>query len=61
VPPSQFEALHRGLRTPHRTVMEDTSHALLLEAGPEVAAEIRLFLRTTLSRAGVTQEPAVAR
>ena len=45
VPREQIETLAAKLPGPHRIVIEDAGHAVLLEAGPEVAAAMRLFLR----------------
>jgi pimeloyl-ACP methyl ester carboxylesterase len=46
IPRAQIEKLAAALPGPHRVVIEDTGHAILLEAGPEVAAAMRLFLRS---------------
>jgi pimeloyl-ACP methyl ester carboxylesterase len=45
IPRSQIEKLSAQLNGPHRIIIENTGHAILLEAGPEVAAAMRLFLR----------------
>ncbi|MEI8255997.1 MAG: alpha/beta hydrolase [Deltaproteobacteria bacterium] len=45
VPHAQIEQLARGLAGKHRTVIEDSGHAVLIENGPDVAAATRLFLR----------------
>ncbi len=45
VPDAQIEQLARGLAGKHRTRIEDSGHAVLIENGPDVAAAMRLFLR----------------
>jgi pimeloyl-ACP methyl ester carboxylesterase len=45
VPRAQMRQLTRGLPGRHRTVIEDSGHAVLIENGPDVAAAMRLFLR----------------
>jgi pimeloyl-ACP methyl ester carboxylesterase len=45
VPQSQMDALNAALPSPHRAVIEESGHAVLVESGPEVCAAIRLFLR----------------
>jgi pimeloyl-ACP methyl ester carboxylesterase len=46
VPRYDMRALHAGIAGSRYVLVEDAGHANLLEAGPEVAAQIRLFLRT---------------
>jgi pimeloyl-ACP methyl ester carboxylesterase len=45
VPRGQVERMGAKLATAHHVVIEDAGHAVLIEAGPEVCATIRLFLR----------------
>lgn len=45
VPHAQIEQLARGLPGCHRTLIDDSGHAVLIENGPDVAAAMRLFFR----------------
>jgi pimeloyl-ACP methyl ester carboxylesterase len=45
IPRSQMLALHAGIPGARYVEIADAGHANLLEAGPEIAAQIRLFLR----------------
>lgn len=50
VPMSQMRALRAGIPHAQWVVVHDAGHANLIEAGPEIAAHIRLFLREIDSR-----------
>jgi hypothetical protein len=49
--------MSRSIKGSHWVVVDDAGHAGLLEAGPEVAANIRLFVRETDRRAANDSTP----